>query len=255
MSSPFRVLLSVAVLLALTGCQTMPTATYETEKFDSAGIYSRNYAFPSATACEAARRTLLSQGYVISAYNSTQIDARKNFQPLANAHVQIAFRVVCADDGVAGKATSMFVNAMEDRYTLKKVNTAASLGVGALGSVSLPFSSSDDSLVKVGSETISAGHFYESFFDLVGKFLGTRRDEIPPSVEQSAVREPIVRDTPTQQQPQQLQQQQTVTQKPEAASAQTQPPTATPAPLQPATTPTVQSADKATVPSAPLPAP
>ena len=200
----------------------MPTATYETEKFDSAGIYSRNYAFPSATACEAARRTLLSQGYVISAYNSTQIDARKNFQPLANAHVQIAFRVVCADDGVAGKATSMFVNALEDRYTLKKINTAASLGVGALGSVSLPFSSSDDSLVKVGSETISAGHFYESFFDLVGKFLGTRRDEIPPSVEQSAVREPVAHSS--QQQPA------------ATTTAPPQPPVASPA-VAPATAP------------------
>lgn len=188
MLSPFRVLLSVAGLLAVAGCQTVPTGTYETEKFDSAGIYSRNYGFPSATACEAARRTLLSQGYVISAYSSTQIDARKNFQPLPSAHVQIGFRVVCADDGAQGKATSMFVNAMEDRYTLKKVNTAASLGVGALGSVSLPFSSSDDSLVKVGSETISAGHFYESFFDLVGKFLGTPpREEIPPKTEQPAV--------------------------------------------------------------------
>jgi len=192
MPSPLRVLLSVAALFVITGCQTAPTATYETEKFDSAGVYSRNYAFPSATACEAARRTLLSQGYVISAYNSSQIDARKNFQPLANAHVQIAFRVVCADDGIQGKATSMFVNALEDRYTLKKVNTAASLGVGALGSVSLPFSSSDDSLVKVGSETISAGHFYESFFDLVGKFLGTPREEVPPKVEQpAAVKEEI----------------------------------------------------------------
>lgn len=186
MPSPFRVLLSASCLLVLAGCQTVPTGTYETEKFDSAGVYSRNYRFPSATACEAARRTLLSQGYVISAYSSTQIDARKNFQPLPSAHVQIAFRVVCADDGAHGRATSMFVNAMEDRYTLKKVNTAASLGVGALGSVSLPFSSSDDSLVKVGSETISAGHFYESFFDLVGKFLGTPREEVPPKVEQPA---------------------------------------------------------------------
>ncbi|WP_293779338.1 DUF2242 domain-containing protein [uncultured Oxalicibacterium sp.] len=183
MSSPLRslrILTILAVLLAVAGCQTAPNNTYEAEKFDSAGIFSRNYGFPSVTACEAARRTLLSQGYVISAFTSNQIDARKNFQPQNSTHVQIAFRVVCADNGPAGGTSSMFVNALEERYALKKVNSAASLGVGALGSVSLPFSSSDDSLVKVASETVTAGPFYENFFELVERFLGTRRDELPP---------------------------------------------------------------------------
>ncbi|GGC12935.1 hypothetical protein GCM10007205_22330 [Oxalicibacterium flavum] len=196
MASHLRLLLPVTVLLALAGCRSMPTGTYETEKFDSAGVYSRNYAFPAATSCEAARRTLLSQGYVISAFTSTQIDARKNFQPQADAHVQIAFRVVCAEDGADGKASSMFVNALEDRYALKKVNSAASLGVGALGSVSLPFSSSDDSLVKVGSETISVGKFYESFFNLVGKFLGTYSTEIPANADQQTPQQPVTAEFP-----------------------------------------------------------
>ena len=188
MTLRLRLLLSSITLLILAGCQTMQDATYETEKFDSAGIYSRNYAYPAATACEAARRTLLSQGYVINAYSATQIDARKNFQPQANSHVQIAFRVVCADNGADGQASSMFVNALEDRYALKKVNSAASLGVGALGSVSLPFTSSDDSLVKVGSETIAVGRFYQSFFKLVGQFLGEYAPHIPvPAPAPSAV--------------------------------------------------------------------
>ena len=45
------------------------------------------------------------------------------------------------------------------------------LGVGAIGSVSLPFSSSSESLVKVGSETIAKDAFYDSFFDLVKRYL------------------------------------------------------------------------------------
>jgi len=54
---------------------------------------------------------------------------------------------------------------------LKKSNNSASLGVGAIGSVSLPFTSSNDSMVKVTSETISSEPFYDRFFDLVSRYL------------------------------------------------------------------------------------
>ena len=43
--------------------------------------------------------------------------------------------------------------------------------VGAIGSVSLPFSASSDSLVKVGSATVTRDTFYENFFDLVKRYL------------------------------------------------------------------------------------
>jgi hypothetical protein len=43
--------------------------------------------------------------------------------------------------------------------------------VSAIGSVSLPLSSNDDSLVKVASETIPAGEFYDRFFQLVDRYL------------------------------------------------------------------------------------
>ena len=48
---------------------------------------------------------------------------------------------------------------------------SASLGVGAFGSVSLPFSSSSDSMVRVGSETIASDAFYDRFFELVRRYL------------------------------------------------------------------------------------
>ena len=48
---------------------------------------------------------------------------------------------------------------------------SASLGVGAFGSVSLPFSSSSDSMVRVGSETITTDAFYDRFFELVRRYL------------------------------------------------------------------------------------
>jgi hypothetical protein len=73
----------------------------------------------------------------------------------------------------------VFANALQDRYALKKTNNSASLGVGVLGSVSMPIGSSDDSMVKVASETVSSAKFYERFFALVELFL-------PPEAKKAA---------------------------------------------------------------------
>jgi hypothetical protein len=43
--------------------------------------------------------------------------------------------------------------------------------VGAIGSVSLPFMAGSEAMVKIGSETIAASRFYNSFFDLVRSYL------------------------------------------------------------------------------------
>jgi hypothetical protein len=51
--------------------------------------------------------------------------------------------------------------------------------VGVLGSVSMPIGSSDDSMVKVASETVSSPKFYERFFTLVELFL-------PPEAKKAA---------------------------------------------------------------------
>jgi hypothetical protein len=43
--------------------------------------------------------------------------------------------------------------------------------VGALGSVSLPFGSNDDSLVKVASSTVQDAGFYRRFFERLQQYL------------------------------------------------------------------------------------
>ncbi|RBA24743.1 DUF2242 domain-containing protein [Herminiimonas fonticola] len=182
-------LMQAALFMGLTGCAGPKPVVYTAEKFDSADIYSRRFPVPGNVACEAVRRTLLSQGYVINAATHDQVDGRKSFQPESDVHVQIAFRVVCAADNADGTTSSVFVNALEDRYALKKTNNSASLGVGALGSVSLPFSSSDDSLVKVSSETIAAEKFYARFFQLVERYL---TNEATPATESMEITQPLV---------------------------------------------------------------
>ena len=155
----------------LGGCASQVKSFASQEDFSSTVTYSRLFDASAAQTCEAARRALLSQGYIISSAREDMVEGRKSFQPEPEAHLQMEIRVVCAPDSPDGKVSLGFVTALQDVYALKKSNNSASLGVGALGSVSLPFSSSSDAMVKVGSKTISSDAFYDRFFDLVKRYL------------------------------------------------------------------------------------
>jgi len=173
MATRIRALVPAAIAAAagLAACGALQAPVPVQESFESASTFTRTYAATDVQTCEAARRTLLSQGYVIGLAAPEQVRARKSFQPVPETHVEVEFNVVCAKDGYAGKRTIAFVNAVQERYALKKSNSSASLGVGALGSVSLPFTGSDESLVKVASATIENASFYDRFFVLVERYL------------------------------------------------------------------------------------
>lgn len=170
-SSAFCVLLAA---LVLAGCGSASRrVSYEPEEFDSTTTHTRTYAATEAQTCEAARRALLSQGYMINAANADLVTGRKSFQPAAEVHVEVEFRVVCAGEAARSgrRSTVAFATALQDRYGIKKVNNSASLGVGAIGSLSLPFAGSDEAMVKVASETLTDERFYDRFFTLLDRFL------------------------------------------------------------------------------------
>lgn len=176
----WRVLAGAALLgTGLVACSPAPLRQYgPQESFGSVATYSRMFDATPARACEAARRALLSQGYLINMAAADQVEGKKNFQPDTESHLQIVIRVVCVPDSPGGKVSLGFVTAVQDRYTVKKSASSASLGVGAIGSVSLPFAAGSEAMVKIGSETIAADSFYDSFFDLVRRYLTS--DEFTP---------------------------------------------------------------------------
>jgi hypothetical protein len=166
-----RLVASCLLAAGLAACSTAAPLLHHKEQFGVTSAHSRAYRASPAAACEAARRALLSQGYLVSAAKSDLVEGRKSFQHDANTHVEIGFHVVCVA-GQKGEASITFANALHDRYALKKSPSSASLGVGPFGSFSVPFAGSDDAMVKVASETITAPEFYERFFGLVAHYLG-----------------------------------------------------------------------------------
>ncbi|HYP81840.1 DUF2242 domain-containing protein [Variovorax sp.] len=166
-------------MLALAGCGTSKEeriANYAPETFNSTDAHSRDFPASEAQVCEAARRALLSQGYQLKDATSQQVRGVKGFQPENEVHMEVQMQVVCAADAKAGgekRRSTAFVSAVQDRFALKKSPNSASVGVGVLGSVSLPYSASDDSMVKVASATVSDDQFYERFYALIDRYLTT----------------------------------------------------------------------------------
>ncbi|WP_454695366.1 DUF2242 domain-containing protein [Achromobacter aegrifaciens] len=154
----------------LAGCSS-PKPEFEKEDFTQNNTYSRTVAASNVAACDAGRRALLSQGYNIDKFEGSRVTGHKNFQDESGQHTQIAFNIECASDGSANERATVFANAVQDRYSIKRTNSSASVGVSVLGQVSMPFGSSDDSLVKTGSQTVARPKFYEGFFQLLQRFL------------------------------------------------------------------------------------
>ncbi len=98
MSPTFRPTACLCVLAALLlgACSTSRQGVFQTEAFGETTTYSRSFAATAIETCEAARRSLLSQGYVITVFRPDAINGRKNFQPNGDVHAEIEFHVTCA---------------------------------------------------------------------------------------------------------------------------------------------------------------
>jgi hypothetical protein len=168
-----RAALPVLALAALSACSgNPPQSKYQQEMFDTgASQFSRGFSAGSADACEAARRTLLNQGYVTNMTHPDTVDATKDFQPDGDKHIQVEFHVVCVPGEETSDTSIVYANAVQNGFALKKTDTSASVGLSIIGSVSLPIRSNSDEMVKVSSETIQSEKFYSRFFDFLGRNL------------------------------------------------------------------------------------
>lgn len=167
---PLAAAIAAAALVGAGGCTSSPPSAYQSETFSLESSFSRHFGESIERTCDAARRALLSQGYVVSELRTGSITGRKMFQPLAESHIQIDFTVSCVAGRRAANGATAFVSAVQERYALRKTPTSASVG-SPVGTISLPFGSTSDAMIRIASETISANTFYERFFALVEHFL------------------------------------------------------------------------------------
>jgi Uncharacterized protein conserved in bacteria (DUF2242) len=168
-------------LVCFGGCGSPEIYKQETFPIDSP--FQLPTTVPAGVACEGARRALLGEGYVIDSANAGAVKGRKAFRGSGDQTTVLEMNVVCTDRGAA---STVFANAVQTIYTVKKSAQSASVGVSVLGSVSLPFLSSSDSMVKVGDATVNDKAFYQRFFVVVQHYLAQIAEGRPPGPKPSA---------------------------------------------------------------------
>jgi len=188
---PAALLTSCSVLAILQACSSTPKP-FQPDLFSTtASPYAHSFVATNAQACEAARRAMLSQGYTTTAATADAVDANKGFQPSTEVHVVVSFHVVCTPSESANGSSTLYVNAVQDNYGLKKSDTSATVGLSIIGSLSLPIRSNNDSMVKFSSQTIPPGAFYDRFFALVDHYLKTVVRSSPIGDDASVTESPL----------------------------------------------------------------
>jgi len=163
MARPIVILFALAALASLTACSG---PVHRQERFVVDSPYEGRFDTTADATCEAARRTLLSQGYSVTVVDPLTVSGTKDFQPEEDEHVVLDFTVVCAS---LARGSVAYASAVETMYALKEKSDSAGLSLSRLGSISLPWGSSKESLVKVGAQTVVDAEFYKRFFTLMGQ--------------------------------------------------------------------------------------
>lgn len=175
--------LLLAGVLALAGCSSLQKSRPypPQERFTSGETYSRLFDAAPAAVCRSARLALLSQGYLVTVNDAALIEGKKNFQPDVGSHIEMMIRVVCVPDG-DGSISLAFAAAVQETYTVRRVSNSASLGVGSVGSLSVPFGETSEGLTRVGSQTIQQSEFYDRLFTLIKSYIAV--DSAPATAAQ-----------------------------------------------------------------------
>lgn len=151
--------------LLLSSCSTSKTSrSYQTETFTSESPFQYYSSKEPDTACEIAKRALLSQGYQLDDAKPLNIRGEKFFRPTPDEATRLTITLVCLPSSLG---TVIYATALETQYEMKSKGSNAGVSVSAIGSVSLPWSIDKDTLVKVGEETVIAPMFYQRLFELI----------------------------------------------------------------------------------------
>lgn len=163
------ILISLALAASLSACSSTPPPAYRSETFDVDSPFVTWTTREPEAACEIGKRALLSQGYQVDSSKLTRIHGEKLFQPKPDHGMTLTITLVCLPSAVG---TAMYANAQQVRYELKSSATNTGLSVAGVGSISLPWTSDKQAMIKVGEETITDPDFYQRLFSLIQALQG-----------------------------------------------------------------------------------
>lgn len=174
---PSRAIIAVMLvpaMLMLSACGMMRGAPKDAA-VPVENTYQKQVSEDAQTACAAANRALLGDGYLTEPTGGDKVKGRKAYRTEGDRNTIVEVTVICLPDPTGG--STLYANGLRSTYELKKSATPASIGVSVIGSVSLPIGQNVDSMVKTSDETITDRGFYQKLFNAVEGVLNSMRQE------------------------------------------------------------------------------
>jgi len=159
----YSLLLTLTILL-LTACGG--TRTYAVkEDFQTDTRYRRDFSGAAAPVCEAARRVLQGDGYIVEKSIDHDLVGTKEFSIEENRHALLHLYVTCSP---RSKGSTLFVTATEEHFDVKSSSESTSIGV-PLTPLSISSKREINAQTKTHGETVTDHSFYQRFYRAVEK--------------------------------------------------------------------------------------
>lgn len=161
----YGLLLTLTALL-LTACGG--TRTYAVkEDFQNDTRYRRDFSGAVAPVCDAARRVLQGDGYLVGKSADHDLIGTKEFPIEENRQALLHLYVTCSP---RGNGSTLFVTATEEHFDVKTNSEGTSIGI-PLTPLSIGSRKETHSLAKTHGETVTDYNFYQRFYRAVEKEL------------------------------------------------------------------------------------
>jgi hypothetical protein len=138
------------------------------EDFQADLRHRRDFSATAAPVCEAARRVLLGDGYIVEKSVDHDLIGKKEFPIEEDRHAILRLYITC---GQRASGSTLFVTATEEHFDVKASSESTSIGV-PLTPLSISSTREIDHQVKTRGETVTNRNFYERFYQAVQKELG-----------------------------------------------------------------------------------
>jgi len=158
-------LLLIPLLLASCGGQR---SYAEREEFQSDPRYHRDFPVAPSPLCDAAKRALLGDGYVVTKEEAQSLSGGKEFQIEENRHAILHVYITCDPHG---GGSTLFVTATEEHFDVKTSRKSTLLGIPMVAPISFGTRTETDNQVKTRGETVTERDFYERFYRAVQREL------------------------------------------------------------------------------------
>ncbi len=164
-------LLALAAATVLFGCGGQ--APYRPEPSQPPPAFSRRVEGSADIVCNAVKRAMLNQGYLLEAASEHDVLTGTKASQLEAQMVTLRLQTSCMDN--ADGSCTVFASAMREVSELQELKQPTSVSVGPIGGITLPTGSARVP-VTVRRETVLDADFYERLYSQIEELAAEARD-------------------------------------------------------------------------------